>query len=54
MFFTAGSVCLYGVCSPVAVFGVSVRFVVVSYVVGAVVVVTVMYVLLFMLHVCIM
>ena len=46
--FTDGSVCLCGVCSPWSVCGV----VVVPYVVGAVVVVTVMHVPLFVLHVC--
>ena len=45
--FTAGSVCLCGVCSPWSVCEV----VVVPYVVGAVVAVTVMHVLLFVLHV---
>ena len=46
--FTAGSVCLCGVCSPWSVCEVAV----VPYVVGAVVAVTVMHVLLFVLHVC--
>ena len=46
--FTAGSVCLCGVFSPWSVCEV----VVVHYVVGAVVVVTVMHVLLFVLLVC--
>ena len=46
--FTAGSVCLCGVCSPWSVGEV----VVVSYVVGAVVAVTVTHVLLFVFHVC--
>ena len=46
--FTAGYVCLCGVCSPWSVCEV----VVVPYVVGAVVAVTVMHVLLFVLHVC--
>ena len=50
--FTAGSVCLCGVCSPVVVLGLLV--VVVPYVVGAVVAVTVMYVLLFVFHVCLL
>ena len=50
--FTAGSVCLCGVCSPVVVLGLSVRFsYVIPYVVGVVVAVTVMHVL-FVLHVC--
>ena len=48
--FTAGSVCLCGVCSPWSVCEV----VVVPYVVGAVVVVTGMHVLLFVLHVCLL
>ena len=46
--FTAGSVCLCGGCSPWSVCDV----VVVPYVVDAVVVVTVMHVLLFLLHMC--
>ena len=46
--FTAGSVCLCGVCSPRSVCEV----VVVPYVVGTVVAVTVMHVLFFVLHVC--
>ena len=46
--FTIGSVCLCGVCSPWSVCEV----VVVPYVLGAVVAVTVMHVLLFVLHVC--
>ena len=46
--FTAGSVCLCGVSSPVVV------LVVVPYVVSAVVAVTVMHVLLFVLHVCVL
>ena len=49
--FTAGSVCLCGVRSPVIVLGL---FVVVPYVVSAVVAVTVMHVLLFVLHVCVL
>ena len=40
--FTAGPVCLYGVCSPVVVLGLSVRLSWYSYVVDAVVGVTVM------------
>ena len=44
------TVCLCGVCSPWSVCEV----VVVPYVVGAVVAVTVMYVLLFVLHVCLL
>ena len=48
--FTAGSVCLCGVCSPWFVCDV----VVVPYVVGAVVAVTVMHVLLFVLHMCLL
>ena len=47
---TAGSVCLWGVCSAWSVCEV----VVVLYVVSAVVAVTVMYVLLFVLHVCVL
>ena len=43
--------CVCGVCSPVVVIGLSVRIVLVPYVVGAVVAVTVMHVLLFVLHV---
>ena len=50
--FTAGPVCLCGVSSPVVVLG-SVCEVVVPYVVRAVVAVTVMHVLLFVLHVCV-
>ena len=51
--FTAGSVCLSGVCSPVVVLGLSVRLSwYLPYVVSAVVTVTVMHVLLFVLHVC--
>ena len=46
--FTAGSVCLWGVCSALSVCEV----VVVPYVVGLVVAVTVMHVLLFVQHVC--
>ena len=46
--FTAGSVCLWCVCSPWSVCVV----VMVPYVLGAVVTVTVMHVLLFVLHVC--
>ena len=46
--FTAGYVCLCGVCSPWSVCEV----VVVPYVVGAGVAVTVMQVMLFVLHVC--
>ena len=46
--FTAGSVCFCGVCSPWSVCEVAV----VPYSVGAVVAVTVMHVLLYVLHVC--
>ena len=51
--FTAGYVCLCGVCSPMVVIGLSVRL---SwyYDVGAVVAVTVIRVLLFVLHVCLL
>ena len=49
--FTAGSVFLCRVCSPVIVLGLS-EVVVVPYVVGVVVAVTVIHVLLFVLHVC--
>ena len=49
--FTAGSVCLCGVSSPVVVLGLFVRL---PYVVSAVVVVTVMHILLFVLHVCVL
>ena len=48
--FTAGSVCLCGVSSPWSVCEV----IVVPYVVSAVVAVTVMHVLLFVLHVCVL
>ena len=48
--FTTGPVCLCGDCSPWSVCEV----VVVPYVVGAVVAVTVMHVLLFVLHVCLL
>ena len=51
--FTAGSVCSCGVCcSPVVVLWGVCEVVVVPYVVGAVVAVTVMHVLLFVLHMC--
>ena len=46
----AGSVCLCGVCSPWSVCQV----VVIPHVVGAVATVTVMHVLLFVLHVCLL
>ena len=49
--FTAGPVCLCGVSSPVVVLW---EVVVVPYVVRAVVAVTVMHVLLFVLHVCVL
>ena len=49
--FTAGPVCLCGVSSPVVVLGLFVRL---PYVVRAVVAVTVMHVLLFVLHVCVL
>ena len=53
--FTAGPVCLCGVSSPVVVLGlVWSEVVVVPYVVRAVVAVTVMHVLLFVLHVCVL
>ena len=53
--FTAGPVCLCGVSSPVVVLNWSVgEVVVVTYVVRAVVAVTVMHVLLFVLHVCVL
>ena len=52
--FTAGSVCLCGVCSPVVVLGLSCEVVVVPHFVSAVVAVTVIYVLLFVLHVCVL
>ena len=52
--FTAGSVCLCGVSSPVVVLGLVCEVVVVPYVVRAVVAVTVMHVLLFVLHVCVL
>ena len=48
---TAGSVCLCGVSSPVVVLGLFVMLVLVPYVVSAVVAVSVMLVLLFVLHV---
>ena len=51
--FTAGSVCLCGVSSPVVVLGLFVRLSY-PYVVSAVVSVTVMHVLLFVLHVCVL
>ena len=51
--FTAGPVCLCGVSSPVVVWFVC-EVVVVPYVVRAVVAVTVMHVLLFVLHVCVL
>ena len=51
--FTAGSVCLCGVSSPVVVWSVC-EVVVVPYVESAVVAVTVMHVLLFLLHVCVL
>ena len=50
--FTAGPVCLCGVSSPVVVLGLFRRLS--SYVVRAVVAVTVMHVLLFVLHVCVL
>ena len=49
--FTAGSVCLCGISSPVVVLGLFLRL---SYVVNAVIAVTVMHVLLFVLHVCVL
>ena len=51
--FTAGPVCLCGVSSPVVVLGLC-EVVVIPYVVRAVVAVTVMHVLLFVLHVCVL
>ena len=48
--FTAGSVCVCDVSSPVVVLGL---FLVVPYIVSAVVAVTEMHVLLFVLHVCV-
>ena len=50
--FTAGPVCLCGVSSPVVVLGSVCEVVVVPYVVLAVVAVTVMHILLFVLCVC--
>ena len=53
--FTAGSVCLCGVSSPMVVLGLFVVLVVVvPYVVSAVIAVTVMHVVLFVLHVCVL
>ena len=55
--FTAGPVCLCGVSSPVVVLGSPwsvCEVVVVPYVVRAVVAVTVMHVLLFVLHMCVL
>ena len=51
--FTAGPVCLRGVSSPVCSHWSVCEVVVVPYVVRAVVAVTVMHVLLFVLHVCV-
>ena len=52
--FTVGSVCLCGVSSPVVVFGLFVRLSQYPMFVNVVVAVTVMHVLLFVLHVCVL